>query len=371
MLTWYAVPAVPAVPPAGLLELLCGLASVFCLAGSRQGVAFLPRCAADMLTQLPFLSAEHTAVDLLFHAEQLAAAGPAKLHTLQLRLGSLLAATVRRVAAAAAGGGEQAQSAKALLGRLALAAASLLSSLAAQATSASSAAGSGDGGSSSGSGTSSSTALPPGVSGALYSALAAAQGAAPELGLQRVQDARRVGPLVEAVRSMAASLGTALMQVTGQSFAGGWLLRAGAGLLRGGRRWASELATSLHDLCYGQDGCCSTDTAWPLTAAELHSTSSMHVILRLYCTSAPARRSPPSRWPRPLPSPRPALSRRLSLPSRGMQASEPSCASLMAGGSKLGAALAWRLRGHRAHLAALHCSVAAARGCSHCCRVDA
>lgn len=298
--------------------MLCGLASVSCLAGSRQGMAFLPRCAADMLTQLPFLSAEHTAVDLLFHAEQLAAAGPAKLHTLQLRLGSLLAAMVRRVAAAAAAGGEQAQSEKALLGRLALAGASLLSSLATQATSASSAAGSGDGASSSGSGTRSSTALPPGVPGALYAALAAAQGAAPELGLQRVQDARRVGPLVEAVRSMAASLGTALMQVTGQSVWG----TAGLGQFEG---WAVLGGT------VGEDGCMAA--AWTLTAPELHSTSSVHAILRLYCTSTPARRSPPNQWPRLLPSPRPPLSRRLSLPSRGMPASEPSCASLMAGGS--------------------------------------
>lgn len=118
---------------AGLLELLCGLASIACLGGSRQGVAFLPRCAADMLTHLPFLSDEHTAADLLFHAEKLAAAGPAKLHTLQLRLASLVAVTARRLAAAAAAGSERdepaavaagsedAQAAKALLGRLALA----------------------------------------------------------------------------------------------------------------------------------------------------------------------------------------------------------------------------------------------------------
>lgn len=150
-----------------------------------------------MLTQLPFLSFEHTAADLLFHAAKLAAAGPAKLHTLHLRLGSVLAVTMQRIAAAAAGA-DKAQAAKALLGRLALAAGSVLASLAAQAAS-------GGGGS---------IQLPPGVPGALYAALGAAQGAVPELGLQHLQDARRVGPLVEAVRGLAASLGTALMQVT-------------------------------------------------------------------------------------------------------------------------------------------------------------
>lgn len=184
--------------------MLCGLASVSCLGGSKQGVAFLPRCAADMLTQLPFLSEDHTAADLLFHGQKLAAAGPAKLHTLQQRLGSLVAVTVQRVAAAASAGGEQAQTAKALLGRLALAAASVLASLASQAASTSAASDSDSGDSQ----------LPPGVPGTLYAALGAAQGAAPELGLQRLQDARRVGPLVEAVRGMVASLGTALMQVT-------------------------------------------------------------------------------------------------------------------------------------------------------------
>ncbi len=211
---------------AGLLELLCGLASIACLGGSRQGVAFLPRCAADMLTHLPFLSDEHTAADLLFHAEKLAAAGPAKLHTLQLRLASLVAVTARRLAAAAAAGSERdepaavaagsedAQAAKALLGRLALSAASLLSSMATQA------AGAGTPGAG-GSDASSSGQLPPGVPGALYAALAAAQGVAPELGLQRLQDARRVGPLVEAARGVAASLGTALMQVSG--WLTGWL----------------------------------------------------------------------------------------------------------------------------------------------------
>ena len=94
-----------------------------------------------------------------------------------------------------------------------LAAASLLSSMATQA------AGTGAPGAG-GSDSSSGGQLPPGVPGALYAALGAAQGVAPELGLQRLQDARRVGPLVEAVRGVAASLGTVLMQVTGLAWAG-------------------------------------------------------------------------------------------------------------------------------------------------------
>lgn len=210
-----AGPALPlgAEQTAWLLELLCGLACVACVGRRGGGAAFLPRSAADMLTQLPFLSVEHTAADLHFHAEKLAAAGPAKLHAMWRRMACLLSAAARALAAqvspAAAGDGAggggpsdaptpgQAAAAAALLGRLALAASSVLAS---QAMAAQQAGG---------------EAPPPEVPGALYAAVQAADAVLPGLRLHRVPEAKTVGSLAAALEGVANSLGTAVMQVGG------------------------------------------------------------------------------------------------------------------------------------------------------------
>lgn len=201
-----------------LLELLSSLGSVACL-HKKWGAVFLPRAGAEMLMQLPFLSAQGTAEDLLFHAHKLAEAGPDKLHSLWQRLGSALALTMRRLAAAAgADDAAQADAARALLGRLAVAAGSTLASLAVHSTGfgavgPSAAAGKAGSSGAAGSGELAAHQLPAQVPAALCAALEAAQRALPQLGLQQLLETRRVGLLVEHLCRAAAALGTGLMQV--------------------------------------------------------------------------------------------------------------------------------------------------------------
>ena len=180
-------PRLGAEPATWLLELLCGLGAAACL--GRRGHAFLPRPAAQAITQLPFLSHERTAADLAFHADSLARAGPEALHRLWRRLACMLAVTSE---ALAAGGGHDA-----LLGRLALSGGALLASLAVR------------------SGAQQGAKLPADVPGALLAALRSAHTRLPALQLQRLEAARSVGALVGALRDVAGSLGTALMQARG------------------------------------------------------------------------------------------------------------------------------------------------------------
>lgn len=226
----------PGVPPLGaeqatwLLELLCGLASVSCLREKQglRGAAYLPRAAVDMLTQLPFLSAKHGVEDLRFHAKHLAAAEKQdtdKQHASWRRLACLLAVTARSLASRAetpgsssdgsggdgSGGGsgadasnslagtEAAGSVRALLGRLALAAGSMLASLAVRYPGAKD--------------------LPAELTGALYAALRAAGPQLPALQkeLRQVEAAKRVGELLGALHGVARTMGTAIMQVTERS----------------------------------------------------------------------------------------------------------------------------------------------------------
>jgi hypothetical protein len=165
-----------------------------------------------MLTELPFLSHEHTAADLHFHAACLAAAGREKLQALWQRLGAALCATVRGLvpkataaADAAAGGGTSTargrQEAQDLLGRLSLAAGSFLASLAVAANS--------GGGKESGWWRD----VPADVPGALYAALETAAPAVPRLKLPHLTKASSAGALVGCVLSLASSLGTAVILV--------------------------------------------------------------------------------------------------------------------------------------------------------------
>ncbi|KAI3424745.1 hypothetical protein D9Q98_008134 [Chlorella vulgaris] len=169
--------------------------------------------ASGMLTELPFLSHEHTAADLHFHAACLAAAGREKLQALWQRLGAALCATVRGLvpkataaADAAAGGGTSTargrQEAQDLLGRLSLAAGSFLASLAVAVNS--------GGGKESGWWRD----VPADVPGALYAALETAAPAVPRLKLPHLTKASSVGALVGCVLSLASSLGTAVILVT-------------------------------------------------------------------------------------------------------------------------------------------------------------